>query len=40
MPELPEVETVRLSIRPDIIGCQIEKIEILTPESGWVNIQT
>jgi formamidopyrimidine-DNA glycosylase len=31
MPELPEVETVRQSIRPEVVGRLIDDIEILTP---------
>ncbi|HBP38466.1 MAG TPA: hypothetical protein DD640_06960, partial [Clostridiales bacterium] len=32
MPELPEVETIRLSLLPVLAGRMIGKIEILTPE--------
>jgi len=39
MPELPEVETVRRSIRPDILGRQIDDIEILTP-GIWLGDRT
>lgn len=39
MPELPEVETVRQSIRPEIVGRQIDKIEILTP-GIWLGDRT
>ncbi|HAL73830.1 MAG TPA: hypothetical protein DCM45_01905, partial [Clostridiales bacterium] len=39
MPELPEVETVRQSIRPEVIGRQIDEIEILTPEI-WLGNRT
>lgn len=33
MPELPEVETIRIGLQKKIIGLTIQKIEILTPKS-------
>ena len=32
MPELPEVETVRQILRPEIVGKTIQKIEIYKPK--------
>lgn len=33
MPELPEVETIRLGLQKKIVGLKIKKIEVLTPKS-------
>lgn len=33
MPELPEVETIRLGLQKKIIGLTIKKVELLTPKS-------
>ncbi|MFH1535692.1 MAG: DNA-formamidopyrimidine glycosylase family protein, partial [Patescibacteria group bacterium] len=33
MPELPEIETIKLSLQKKIIGLKIQKIQILSPKS-------
>ena len=36
MPELPEVETIRRSLEPRLLGARLEKIDILSPKN-WHN---
>ncbi|MGK2955421.1 MAG: DNA-formamidopyrimidine glycosylase family protein, partial [Solirubrobacterales bacterium] len=31
MPELPEVETIRRQLEPDLVGRSIESVEVLDP---------
>ena len=44
MPELPEVETVVRTLRPQVLGCRIERVDVLRerslhplslPVGGW-----
>ncbi len=37
MPELPEVETIRLGLQKKIVGLKIKKVELLTPKSFLGN---
>ena len=33
MPELPEVETVVRTLRPQVLGCRIERVDVLRERS-------
>lgn len=35
MPELPEVETIRRQLEPEIVGCRIERVAVLDPR--WTS---
>ena len=37
MPELPEVETIRLGLQKKIVGLKIKKVEVLSPKSFLGN---